>query len=484
MFCTNCGKELKEGSVFCVHCGARVGEEPEGSAGERRTESGIGQNMEGSGSADKSTGIRQIIGKNADCYTGQFEKIHREGRSKINWASLFFGLLHAGYCGIWREWVKKVTLPLSIEFGCMLLMAILLFAQPAVAVVFAVVGFAANIWLLVVQVLFSRKFNQIYMKHIEQKLEQNDLRADPSVIRLVIAGVISAAVTTVLEILIMAATMGGMLGGLMSMGGQSDIDSLDIDWSSYMEDMDVDDYGILEDEAVENNLTKEDEILEDSLRGNSEAAKEETQGDYRQGESDYALWEDSYQRCYGPAAYIQLLSVDENGILFTASIGVSGYAAYVDMREWHAEWTDDYTAVYTESISDYIIQITLNEDGSISIYDTELSYEGLQLAGNYTKESEAVFPDCEYVFPHSSYADLMLRECEGMNELECKIARNEIYARHGRGFSDESLQAYFDSCSWYEGFIEPSDFSENMLSETEKENIRTINEYESMMGFR
>lgn len=73
---------------------------------------------------------------------------------------------------------------------------------------------------------------------------------------------------------------------------------------------------------------------------------------------------------------------------------------------------------------------------------------------------------------------------KGMNELECKIARNEIYARHGRRFSDESLQAYFDSCSWYEGWIEPDDFPEGMLSELEQENIRTIREYESMMGFQ
>lgn len=487
MFCTNCGKEIKEGSTFCVYCGSRVGGNLSGTAQDTAvhvpaSESGNVETFDSAGktesrnqgsfsAAGQASGIRQIIGKNEDYYLEQFDRIHREGRSRINWASFFFSLLHAGYRGVWREWVKKMAMPLGAGFGCMLLMAILFFIQPVFAIIFAIAGVAAEIWLIVAQILFSRKFNQIYMQHVEQKLAQGDLSADPSVMRLIIAGLIYSAITVLLEMLISAVAMGGMLGGLMFMGS-GDTSDLDADWSSYMEELDTDDLNIQEDLISEESFAEEDEIT-----------AVETQEDSEPEGNGYALWEDSYQRCYGPAAYIQLLSVDEDGILFSAAIGVSGYAAYVDMREWHAEWIDNYTAVYTENSSDYMIQFILNEDGSIAVYDTEPSYEGLQLTGVYTKESEADFPNCEYVFPHSSYAELMIEECEGMNALECRIARNEIYARHGRIFSDESLQAYFDSCSWYEGFIEPEEFSEGLLNEIELANIDVIKAYEESQGF-
>jgi hypothetical protein len=43
---------------------------------------------------------------------------------------------------------------------------------------------------------------------------------------------------------------------------------------------------------------------------------------------------------------------------------------------------------------------------------------------------------------------------------------------------DQELQDYFNSKSWYRGTIRPEDFSESMLSETEKANIETIKKYE------
>ncbi len=495
MFCTNCGKEIKEGSTFCVYCGSRVGGNLSGTAQETAvhvsaSESGNVENFDSAGktesrnqgsfsAADQASGIRQIIGKNEDYYLEQFDRIHREGRSRINWASFFFSLLHASYRGVWREWVKKMALPLGIEFGCMLLMALMFLIQPVVAALFVIIVMGVSVWIIIAQILFAGKFNQVYMQHVEQKLAQGDLSADPSVERLIIAGLINFAIVMFVEMLI-----GGMMGGLLftmftSGGGTSDLDT---DWSSYMEEPDTDWSSSMEVPDTEDPDFQEDLISEESFE-EEEITAVETQEDSEPEGDGYALWEGSYQRSYGPAAYIQLLSVDEDGILFSAAIGVSGYAAYVDMREWHAEWIDNYTAVYTENSSDYMIQFILNEDGSITVYDTEPYDGGLQLAGSYTKESEANFPDCEYVFFQSSFEYVMLRECEGMNELECRIARNEIYARHGRRFSDESLQAYFDSCSWYEGVIEPSDFSEDMLNEVEQENIRTINEYESMMGF-
>ncbi len=89
-----------------------------------------------------------------------------------------------------------------------------------------------------------------------------------------------------------------------------------------------------------------------------------------------------------------------------------------------------------------------------------------------------------YVLPTSSTELLTEDDLEGLSAEECKIARNEIYARHGRKFQDETLQAYFDACDWYEGTIEPDDFDESMLSDIEIANKDLIVAYEEEMGYR
>lgn len=82
---------------------------------------------------------------------------------------------------------------------------------------------------------------------------------------------------------------------------------------------------------------------------------------------------------------------------------------------------------------------------------------------------------------HLSYTTVTKYTLEDLSILDSyglKITRNEIFARHGRMFDDQELQDYFNSKSWYRGTIRPEDFSESMLSETEKANIETIKKYE------
>ncbi len=54
------------------------------------------------------------------------------------------------------------------------------------------------------------------------------------------------------------------------------------------------------------------------------------------------------------------------------------------------------------------------------------------------------------------------------------LARNEIYARHGRLFDDQNIQEYFDSLPWYEGTVAPEDFDDELLNQIEKTNINKI----------
>ena len=83
----------------------------------------------------------------------------------------------------------------------------------------------------------------------------------------------------------------------------------------------------------------------------------------------------------------------------------------------------------------------------------------------------------QYVLEWSSESYVESRQMEGMSYDIARLAVNEIYARHGRMFQNEHLQAYFDSKPWYYGTIAPDQFDEGMLSELEKGNIQTIRQY-------
>jgi Sec-independent protein translocase protein TatA len=92
--------------------------------------------------------------------------------------------------------------------------------------------------------------------------------------------------------------------------------------------------------------------------------------------------------------------------------------------------------------------------------------------------------DSEYILENSDSIYLTKEDLEGLDAEQCRLARNEIYARHGRMFDDEELQAYFDSLSWYEGTIPAADFNEGMLNDYEIANRDLIVEYEKDMGYR
>lgn len=83
------------------------------------------------------------------------------------------------------------------------------------------------------------------------------------------------------------------------------------------------------------------------------------------------------------------------------------------------------------------------------------------------------------MFPEDDVFPIDASDLNGKTPAECKIARNEIYARHGRMFQDEQLQGYFDTCSWYRGTTAPENFSDTVLNEIEKANLQTIAEYEA-----
>ncbi len=98
-------------------------------------------------------------------------------------------------------------------------------------------------------------------------------------------------------------------------------------------------------------------------------------------------------------------------------------------------------------------------------------------------DHEVLDENDDYILPDSSDKRLEKNDIKGFSEEQCRIARNEIYARHGRKFKDEQLQEYFNNKSWYKGTTEPDDFNEKELNKIELDNINLITDYEKEMGY-
>ena len=87
--------------------------------------------------------------------------------------------------------------------------------------------------------------------------------------------------------------------------------------------------------------------------------------------------------------------------------------------------------------------------------------------------------DWSYMIEGSDYRYLDRAELAYFTMEELRIARNEIYARHGRMFNDSSLQNYFNSKAWYYPTIPASSFDESVLNQYEKANINLIKDVEA-----
>lgn len=84
------------------------------------------------------------------------------------------------------------------------------------------------------------------------------------------------------------------------------------------------------------------------------------------------------------------------------------------------------------------------------------------------------YSSTEHILPTSSVEYLDLDDIDTMDADELQMAINEIYARHHRKFVMTEVQEYFDSCSWYEGLIDPEDFDVSVMNTYESANISLL----------
>lgn len=86
--------------------------------------------------------------------------------------------------------------------------------------------------------------------------------------------------------------------------------------------------------------------------------------------------------------------------------------------------------------------------------------------------------DDEYIIADSNSRYLTNDDVKNLSLREINYAKNEIYARHGRRFASKELQDYFNSKSWYNGTIEPNNFSASVFNKYEKANADFLSDVE------
>ena len=69
---------------------------------------------------------------------------------------------------------------------------------------------------------------------------------------------------------------------------------------------------------------------------------------------------------------------------------------------------------------------------------------------------------------------------QGMAPEVIHAIKNEMYARHGYSFRDQSLYNYFMGQVWYNPSILPADFDEKTFTETEVKNLDMLNSIDTL----
>lgn len=137
---------------------------------------------------------------------------------------------------------------------------------------------------------------------------------------------------------------------------------------------------------------------------------------------------------------------------------------------------------YTDDTMYYMSEPT---DVPYVVEDQEIADEYNKMAAYNTRIAKSLEIDKpnvkydaqEFVLPMSAVMVLEEDYLLGLSDDKLSLARNEIFARHGKLFTDYYLQCHFDSCTWYTGSV--NEIEDGVLSKTEEENVTLIKKAEA-----
>lgn len=107
------------------------------------------------------------------------------------------------------------------------------------------------------------------------------------------------------------------------------------------------------------------------------------------------------------------------------------------------------------------------------------SLDKLDESQNIKSETAVTDSKIGYILPDSNSRYLTEADLQGLDQATLRLARNEIYARHGRAYETKDLNEYFSQQTWYHGYLSADEFDDSVLNEYEKANLELIKNMES-----
>ena len=137
----------------------------------------------------------------------------------------------------------------------------------------------------------------------------------------------------------------------------------------------------------------------------------------------------------GPAETFPVIGRVNEGEIFTT---------YPQTNAWWQVRTADSRVGFMERS-----RIRLVEPHRVAETDGPANLPAATPPGNEGAAPVAFGRDPPQIFPDSSRRRLTQGEIDGLSRTQIRLARNEIFARHGRPFQDPWLRRHFERYSWY-----------------------------------
>ena len=150
-----------------------------------------------------------------------------------------------------------------------------------------------------------------------------------------------------------------------------------------------------------------------------------------------------------------------------------------------------YRSIYDDQRSMYRIVYTSGYTGDETVYRTvrlscaeggafQGAAEATYMPVDNVSAYDSLVNSQDYVLADSASRYYSGSELEELSLWELYLARNEIFARHGRGFKNQDLVDYFATRSWYRQLYTPEEFDAlaSPLNDCERKNVEAMHAVE------
>jgi hypothetical protein len=150
------------------------------------------------------------------------------------------------------------------------------------------------------------------------------------------------------------------------------------------------------------------------------------------------------------------------------------FTTYQQEGDWWQVRTADSRVGYMSSRNIRLIDPAAGADAAAEVAEApaETDVEPAAAPAHAVQIPDRAAPP--QVFPDSSRRRLTQADVAPLSPARIRLARNEIFARHGRTFQDAQLRRHFERYPWYRPSPSPTP-----LNAVEQANIRLLRQAES-----